>query len=70
MNIVRVVLSAGVILLLCWGYAQSQLAVFTGKTGQHALAADNSPWPTLALVTLLLAVVFAFLRDRSEEPQS
>ena len=70
MKIVRVVLSAGVILLLCWGYAQSQLAVFTGKTAQHALAADSAPWPTVALLVFVLALVFAFVRDRGEESES
>lgn len=70
MKFVRLILSAGVILALCWGYVQSQVAVFAGKTAQHALAADSTPWPTLALVALILALAFAFVRDTSEEKGS
>jgi hypothetical protein len=70
MKIVRVTLSAGIILALCWGYAQSQLAVFAKKTAEHALAADSAPWPTVALVVLALALIFAFVRDADEETGS
>jgi hypothetical protein len=69
MKAIRIALSTGVILALALGYGASQLAFFNGTWAEYSAKVDVPAIRYLALAVLILAVVFAFLPERSEGEQ-
>jgi hypothetical protein len=53
--------------LLCGGYAASQLAYFNGTWPDYYAKIDSKPISMLALALLLSAVALAFVKERDEE---
>lgn len=67
MKTVRTALTAAALCLLCAGYAASQVALIQGRAAEYAAKVDVPPIWNLSGLFLLLAVVSAFIPDRTED---
>lgn len=67
MRTLRTALTAAALLLICAGYAASQITYFQGAFADYASRVDSAPIQRLAGVLLLLAIVLAFIREKPEE---
>ena len=66
MKTVRTALTAAALLLLCAGYAASQIALFEGRAADSAARVDVPPVWNLSGLFLVLAIVLAFIPEREQ----
>ena len=67
MKTLRSALTAAALVLLCAGYAASQIAYFQVTFPEYTAKIDTPPIQHLAGVFLLAAIVLALIPDRSDE---
>jgi hypothetical protein len=66
MNLARLLVVIGSILLLAGGYLASQLAAINGQAADYAAKIDQPSIRTLAALLLVAAIALSFVPDREE----
>jgi hypothetical protein len=64
MKTLRTALTAAALLLLCAGYAASQIAYFQGRFAEYSAKVDTPSIQHLALAFLIAAIVLALVPDK------